>query len=305
MATTFQEIVGHERQIQTLRRLIEQGRIGGTYLFCGPENVGKESVAIGLAKALLCEDPQRQGCCECKNCRDIETLAHPDVTVIAPSGASQTIGREEIERLWQRSQRTSFYGGWKAGIVRDAHHLHYEAAPRLLKILEEPPEKSVFILITHKEDQLLPTLRSRCKILPFFPLTDIALRSVVEKELLAGEKQGGTGVAADQMNVVERLSGGRPGMAIRITRVGFIPKRDKILKFLETFTAGRVDSLLEVVQGLAECAKTAALNAPDSGVRDEKPEAAESRRREERDVLFCLESLLRDVWVLQKCLSGI
>lgn len=283
MLPALATIVGHESQLTLLEHLFRKDTIGGTYLFCGPENVGKETVALALAKALLCEVTQAPGCGTCKSCRETEALAHPDLTVLSPEGKSQTIKQEKMEELLQRARLKSYHGGWRVAVLREAHHMHHQSSPMLLKLLEEQPPRSVFILVSHKEEQILPTVRSRCKIVPFFPLSE----SLMEKALA---KEDGLGEA--QNRALRRLAGGRLGLALRITRGDFLSRRDKILALLENLSFDRFSSILAAVEGLLELAKPAK--------KADAAEAPEAGRTEERELLFALQTLLRDVWVARK-----
>ncbi len=273
MYQAFGHIAGHARQTEWLSAWIRDGRIGGTYLFCGPEHVGKETVATALASALLCEDTQARGCGDCKSCREVKSQLHPDLAVLSGEGKSQTIKKEGIEALRNRSQLASFHGGWKIGIIKDAHHLHHESAPALLKILEEPPAQSVFILLSHKEDQLLPTLRSRCKTLPFFPLSQEAMEAFVRRQFPGQDAQ---------MPLLLGLAGGCPGLVEHVLRGELLAKRDNILAALEAFTPGRFGAALQGTDALTALAKEA---------------ADKNSRGEERLVFFLLETLLRDIWL--------
>jgi hypothetical protein len=273
MGDTFEEIVGHARQCEMLQRLIQTGTAAGTYLFSGPEHLGKETVAFAFARALLGEGT------------NIE--AHPDCIVLGPQGASQTIRLSQVEDLRRRSQLTSFHGGWKVGIIRQADKLYYQAAPALLKILEEPPPRTVFILITHKGDDVLPTLRSRCKIVSFFPLSSKEMQGFLSRA--CGDSSDG-----DQ-EVLLRLSEGRPGMVSHIAKGKFLETRDAILGLLENLVFERFSSVLMTVEGLVDLGKVARSKS-----KDKREEEVEGQRQAQRDLLFGIQTLVRDLWVLQR-----
>ncbi len=273
----FDRVIGHARQLKLLRQLVGNDTVAGTYLFCGPEHVGKETVAVALAMALLCENPQSLGCGHCKSCREIASGLHPDLIILEPQGASQSIKMDQVEALRHRFHLSSFHGGWKVGIFRDAHALHYQSAPALLKMLEEPPARCVFMLVTHREDQVMPTLRSRAKIVPFFPLSEKEMRSALPADW--------SGDDAKTQSLL-KLAGGRLGVALHITQGDFFSKRDKILELLEHHSFQHFSSALATVEG---------LSIPKTGGAD----AREEQRSQERETLFTLQTLLRDVWILR------
>ncbi len=200
---SFDQILGHERPVQVLRRALVTGRVPHAYLFWGPDGVGKERAARELAAALLCGDPEAlsrgEACGVCGACRKALTGSHPDLHLLAPKGASLPIA--DVRTLQETLSFQAFERGRKVAIIRDAFRMTREAANALLKTLEEPPAGTHLVLLAHHRNQLLPTLVSRCQSLRFDPIPEDAVRRLLEAE----------GVEAGAAQVLAEVSGGCPG----------------------------------------------------------------------------------------------
>ena len=190
------EIVGQDAAVAQFVRAAEQGRIGGAYLFIGPAGVGKGTVALALAKSLLCERP-RPGliaCGGCASCVQADGGSHPDIDVVAKPADRATIPLDAFigdpehrmrEGLCWRLLLRPALGGRKVAIILDADHLSDEAANCLLKTLEEPPDRAVIILVGTSLERQLPTIRSRCQIVRFRPLADATVSRILAAEAAA------------------------------------------------------------------------------------------------------------------------
>jgi len=179
---SWSDICGCKRQKEFFERVVHSGRVAHAYLFFGPSGVGKTTCALELAKFLNCLNPTSDGSCgQCKNCRLINNLSHPDVSLLSPSGDSIKIG--EIRDFAKWLNLKSVAGKMKVGIIKEAEKLTEEAANCLLKTLEEPPRDSVVILIASRASSLLPTVVSRCQIIEFSPLSSLEISNyLVEKK---------------------------------------------------------------------------------------------------------------------------
>lgn len=175
MARSLDYILGHQEIIGKLVSSIEQGKPGQTYLFVGPDGIGKKLTAMGLAQALLCRQSPR-GCGKCSSCFRLEQGHHEGLKVISPSGANIKLdqAKEVIEFLSLRSMT-----GNRVIIIDQAQTLNPQAANALLKTLEEPPAGTFFFLIAPSAAGLLSTIRSRSRTVQFRPLTpeDLAKKS--------------------------------------------------------------------------------------------------------------------------------
>ena len=178
----WQEIRGQDAIADRFRRAISRGRLASTFLFVGPAGIGKRTFALKLAQGLLCQrvpEQQLQPCRECSSCRQVLAGSHPDVTVIEKPADKSSIPIELLIGDADHRMRAGlcydialkpYSGRRKVAIIDDADYLNKEGANCLLKTLEEPPPKSVLILIGTSEQRQLPTIRSRCQVVRFSPL---------------------------------------------------------------------------------------------------------------------------------------
>ncbi|HEV2182419.1 MAG TPA: DNA polymerase III subunit gamma/tau [Candidatus Acidoferrales bacterium] len=166
---TFREIVGQRHVTQTLENAIRQNRLAHAYIFCGTRGVGKTTTARILAKCLNCVNgPTAEPCNVCDACREITTGGSLDVLEI---DAASNRGIDQIRELREMVRYAPASGRYKVVILDEAHQLTDEASNALLKTLEEPPEKVVFILATTEPEKLADTIKSRAQLFQFRSLT--------------------------------------------------------------------------------------------------------------------------------------
>lgn len=204
---SWQNILGHNDQLDMLRRSVERKRLGHTWLFVGPAGVGKKRFAVMLAQCLLCErhtEVELTACGECAACKQVAARTHPDLLMVAcPEGKSELpielfLGpperRGKAGLCYELSLRP-MSGRRKVAIIDDADKFNDEGANALLKTLEEPPPHSLQILIATTPDVLLPTIRSRCQVLRFNPLTEGDVRQLLLQEGLTESAEDAEEVA--------------------------------------------------------------------------------------------------------------
>ncbi|HVX14011.1 MAG TPA: DNA polymerase III subunit [Pirellulales bacterium] len=175
----WQGIEGHDDVVEQFRRSLARGRLASTYLFVGPQGVGKHTFALKFAQTLLCAERPAElldPCGYCPACMQVLAGTHADLLTIGkPPDRSEIpvqllIGagdRRMREGLCHDISLKPFMGGRRIAIIDDADHLNEEGANCLLKTLEEPPPKSVIILVSTSADRQLPTIRSRSQIIRF------------------------------------------------------------------------------------------------------------------------------------------
>lgn len=219
----FPKVRGQKRAVSILGGLLETGRMPSAILFAGLEGVGKTLLAFEFAKALLC-DTRRAGdppCGVCGACESIDRRCHPDVAVIDAAyqacldeedpAKQKTLRVDTLRHARRDMEMRSLLGGWKVAIVQDAHTMEPASANALLKILEEPQERALWILITSQRERLPKTIPSRCFSVPFSPLPASAVR-----EILAG-----SGVELGRAAALAELCEGSASRALELSEAGF------------------------------------------------------------------------------------
>ncbi|MGH7829874.1 MAG: DNA polymerase III subunit delta' [Candidatus Binatia bacterium] len=238
----FADIVGHEKQLETLRRGLERGRLHHAYLFLGPEGVGKKSVALSLAMAIHCADREYDFCGECQNCHRIRAGNHPDVRLIEPPAGKKEIGIPQIRELERELAFRAFSRGKKVAILDPADLMNYHAQNSLLKTLEEPPGDSLLILIAKSMGSLLPTLVSRCLRLSFgAPGLDAVT------EVLARRK----GIPMEEAKLLARLTMGSLGEALGCDTEELLNRRREWIERLDSLAPGDYSAVMALAEEVA------------------------------------------------------
>ena len=174
---TFGEVLGQDAVVKTLKNAIRLGKLAHAYLFCGSRGTGKTTLARVFAKALNCQNPnpEKEPCNQCSSCKEIGSGNSMDVLEI--DGASHR-GIDDIRQINDNVGYSSSSGKYKIYIIDEVHMLTKEAFNALLKTLEEPPAKVLFIFATTEPHKVLPTILSRCQR---FNLNRIPLDSIISK----------------------------------------------------------------------------------------------------------------------------
>jgi DNA polymerase-3 subunit delta' len=183
MARLIDGIFGHDEIWRRLTALRQSGRLPHALAFTGPSGVGKRRVAWALAQALLCERGADAPCGSCGSCLRVDSGSSESVLALEPSG-----GQIKLEAARQVTEFLSLRRLFAARlvIVDGAQSLNPQAANALLKIVEEPPPATHFVLIVPEISQLLPTLRSRSQVLRFQPLAAVELAKIAAAESANG-----------------------------------------------------------------------------------------------------------------------
>src|SRR5712692_5248112 len=181
---TFDDLVGQEPIIRTLKNALKSGNLTHAYLFTGPRGTGKTSTARLLAKTVNCSNPKDgEPCNECLQCREI--TAGNSFNVIEIDAASNR-GIDNIRDLREKIMMPPSTGKYKVYVLDEAHMLTTEACNALLKTLEEPPPYAIFVMATTDVHKMLPTVLSRCQR---FDFKRISTRQIVERLLYVSEQE--------------------------------------------------------------------------------------------------------------------
>ena len=178
----WKDVLGHDRQKGHLREAVISGKLPHTLLFCGPAGVGKTLVAVELFKALACLTHPGEACDTCRSCLKIISGTHPDLKVLDPPPSGKQV--DLVRAFLAESTLRPFEARRKMIIIEPAERLNPSSANALLKALEEPPDSTVFVLVSHRPSLLLPTIVSRCQALRFTPLEGEALTRPIDPFLL-------------------------------------------------------------------------------------------------------------------------
>jgi len=165
---------------EILKEGIRRNRIFSSYLFVGPAGAGKLEAAKKFAKAVNCLSENNKPCEICLSCKKINSQIHPDVFFVEPKGPSSFIGIDQIREVIQKANLKPYEGKSKVFIINNAHSMNVQASNAFLKTLEEPPENTIFILISRSKELLLSTIVSRCHIIRFFIGEAIKMKGKIE-----------------------------------------------------------------------------------------------------------------------------
>ena len=207
-------VAGQDHLLSQLYASLRDGRVGHAYLLTGPPHVGKMTLALDMAAAVNCRHPDRSGdrpCGQCEPCARIRRGVYADLNLVAVGGDPRVATRISIEQVREAESFlavTPVEGAWKVVIFDGAETLsagQSESANALLKTLEEPPEHVLILLLTANAEAILPTIRSRCRVLPLRPMSGAALA-----EYLTARHHA----SPDTARWLARLSRGCPGWAI-------------------------------------------------------------------------------------------
>jgi DNA polymerase-3 subunit gamma/tau len=282
---TFDQVLAQDHVTVTLKNAIRSGRVGHSYLFTGPRGVGKTTTARILAKALNCrEGPTPDPCGECDACVGITRGNHLDVMEI--DGASNR-GIDEIRELRQKVRYASSSGRYKIYIIDEVHMLTNEAFNALLKILEEPPERVVFVFATTAPRKVPATILSRCQRFDFRRIP-----SAVMADYISGEaSKEGIEIDRRALLMVCRAGGGSMRDALSIM--------DQLVSYAGgPIDAGVVSELLGLVGAdLLEAIVSAMLRGDSAGAL-ESVAGAMSRGHDSVELLESLVSYLRNLMLV-------
>jgi len=243
-------VIGQDRSKRVLSAFLQKETIPHALLFCGIDGIGKRTGAISFAMACNCLsrpssdqshpvthttplnfflDSQKTPddtcsvlpCCECEPCRKIQSGNHPDIIQIKPSGSMIKIS--QIRALCHTLSMKPYEALLRVVIISDAHTLNPEAGNALLKMLEEPPQKTLLILITSRDSDLLPTILSRCQHIRFDPIPQKNLETLMVEKL---------GASLIEAKVLSIMANGSYNQAEHLFQSHWMEQRNRLIAAL-------------------------------------------------------------------------
>jgi DNA polymerase-3 subunit delta' len=198
-------ILGNTWAVDLLQRHICAGGVRHAYLFSGPGQVGKRTLAIAFAMALVCPESPEPGepCGRCRTCLSVRAETHPDMSIVRLKPGDSEIKIDQVRELQRQLALTPRQAGRRVALLLDFDSANEPAQNALLKTLEEPAEKVVLLLTVRSTAGLLPTLVSRCEVINLRPVSP----GVIERALLED------GEPPERARLLAALSAGRPGLA--------------------------------------------------------------------------------------------
>lgn len=198
-------VLGHSGVKEYLQSSIMISKLSHAYLFYGPKNIGKNLITKYFTLSLFCQaqNSEKKPCQSCANCNQINKNIHPDVIIINKDDDKKNINIKQIRLIQQKLSLKSFLISYKIAIIDGAESMTEEASSALLKTLEEPHPKTIFILISDNINNVTSTVTSRCQPISF----NLVPSYVIENWLIAkGEEKRNA-------KIITQMSSGRPGLA--------------------------------------------------------------------------------------------
>ncbi len=260
MSSVFDDLVGQEHIIEILQTAAAAASRQGSqtqemthaWLFTGPPGSGRSSTAVAFAQALICPN---NGCGICSDCIAAKTSGHPDVEVIRTEGLSIKV--EEIRELLTRVAWAPSMGGWRVVVMEDADRLTESAANALLKAIEEPGSRTVWLLCAPTLHDVLPTIRSRCRHLQLrTPSTEAVTQVLINRDK----------ISPDMAQFAAKVSQGHIGRA-RYLATNEVARSNRKVVMQLPMQLGSLASALQAAQTLVDIATEEARTTSES--RDE------------------------------------
>ncbi len=238
----FSSLIDQKRPVHILTEILKKGTIPQALLFTGMTGVGKRTAAMAFAMVLNCTERPKSSlhdsnptssssaphidslvtsdpCGVCRPCRKIETHSHPDYIEIAPTGA--TIRVNQVRNLLQTLSMKPYEAGFRVVVIQDAHTMNPESGNALLKVLEEPPFQTVFILTATARADLLPTIVSRCQHIRFNPMATTTIATILTRD---------HNIASSRAKALAALADGSLAAALQLIKERWIEKRNWLVE---------------------------------------------------------------------------
>ncbi len=257
--------MGQQKPIKLLTTLLRNGTIPHALLFSGIDGIGKQLTAMAFAMACNCLGPEPEHLCEdenslhtaqnrhagtnfcgsCKSCRKIQSGNHPDITIVEPSGSYIKIG--QIRALCHTLAMKPLEARLRVAIISDSQAMNPAAGNALLKVLEEPPNRTILILTARHSSDLFPTIVSRCQHIRFSPISrENIVTMLIEKE----------GLYPDDAEIIATMANGSCSKALSMVepqkRTDWIHQRNWLINEIDSLSSRPIGSLLAFAARLSK-----------------------------------------------------
>lgn len=255
----FPAVEGQEVAKGLLHQAVATRQCPPGYLFFGPGGVGKRTMALEMGRLLNCEGGGNLDC-SCDSCRKCRLGAHPDVLVYSPE--NRVFRVDMVRALREEAIYRPYLGKWKVLVLDEAERMSTEASNAFLKVLEEPPGPTVFVILCEGDD-VLPTIRSRCISVPFFPLRAEQVQRILSKSYPVDS------------DLKAQISGGIVSKAMAYEDSSLWGTRGEALMDFLTLWSGKLENSRSLMKSLGDTIQEA------------------------QDKLEHFQSFLRDIWLLR------
>lgn len=241
----------HEEIAENLIKNVRTGTLQHAYIFEGEAGVGSLAAAQLLAAACVCERESAAPCATCNGCIMAKAQTHPDISFIRPPKDKKNITVDQIREVVKDAYTKPYESGKKVYIIEYGDDMNEQAQNAFLKVLEEPPEYAVFIILSENHESLLMTIRSRCTLIRFNPVSDRVMREYIEKHFPE---------EVSMKDFLIRYSGGICGNVEKIlAQENFVPLRAAAFEKLEDLLSQDMLSAYSVADFLEENKEDAEL----------------------------------------------
>ena len=237
----FADILGHDRIVEVLQRSLRSGKTAHSYLFEGVPGCGRKKTAVTLIKALFCTVLPDDACGACPSCRKIDGGNHPDIHLIAPLPDKRDISIEQLREMQHVLSLRPYEAPRKVCIIDPAERMSVNAANSLLKTLEEPPGNALIILLTENAGMLLPTVRSRCQLIRFAPLSPEHVLSLLIRN----------GMTPDTAALVAPMSTGSIQRALELDNESLVARREAVLSKVGQLSIHQISTVFDAAEELS------------------------------------------------------
>lgn len=237
----FKDILGHDRIIEVFRRSLRSGKLAHSYIFEGVQGCGRRKTALAFIQALFCDLRGDDACGICPSCRKVASGNHADIHILGPLPDKRDISVDQIREFQRELNLRPYEAPRKACLIEPADRMNANSANSLLKTLEEPPGDAIIILITENADILLQTIRSRCQLVHFTPLSPEHIRQLLLQQ----------GFETSKADILSTMAEGSMQQALEQDNEELLEKQKLVFQHMTNLNASAIASVFEASEELA------------------------------------------------------